>query len=160
MFLTTTNEAFTLPGNMLGVALASASGRESCGEKDFLAALSTPGLYMDFTISLPLSVISGFVGEQMSGQNVRALLLSVASDGTVDLYFHDGQGNFSRCATAVTAVDLLELVSAYEPGNAAFAYENSELDVAFDSLARYSLFLGELPSIPVLSAAKIGRAHV
>ena len=152
--LTTADEAFAQPGSLLRMALGSAGGAEGCSEEDFRSALSGTSLYYDFTSVLPLSVLGGFVGAETSAAVSARRLLLAEDGGNAVLYLSDGT-QYRRCSTAVSSAELEAAVSAYQLGNAAFAYElNTQT-----ALDRYSLLLtGELPDFPVLSASPVSGA--
>lgn len=154
LFLTTTDDAFSAPGTLLGAALGSAGDKTPCGEAAFRMALSREGIYCDFLSPLPLSVLAGLMGADYTGVgSARRLLLSAEEDGSAALYLWDGGSGWFRCTTAVARTELLELTAGYEPGSASFALDNQELSPDYGTLDPYSLFVTEAPSLPVLYAA-------
>ncbi|MCI2056045.1 MAG: hypothetical protein LKJ86_02755 [Oscillibacter sp.] len=147
--LSTTDESFTQPGSLLRMALGSAGSSEKCSESEFRAALTGTSLYFDFKTPLPLSVIGGFVGADLSSSVLSQRLALVSEAGNVILYSTQGT-DFFRCATHVSAEDLAQIVNSYQLGNASFAYELDENTVQDP----YSLLQTDsLPSYPVLSAS-------
>ena len=145
--MTTTDESFAAPGNLLREALGSAESPQPCQESDFRAALAGDSIYYDFETALPLSVLAGFVGaDAPAEQSARRLLLSVEGE-SVTLFLTD-DASYSRCSTKVALEDLKALIGGYQLGGAAFAFELEE-----NALSPYSLFLTEeLPDYPTLSA--------
>lgn len=148
--LTTTDEAFASPGNLLREALGSAESPQTCPESEFRAALAGDSIYYDFETSLPLSILAGFVGaDAPAEQSARRLVLSVKGESVV-LFLSDG-ASYSRCSTKVALEDLKNLIGSYQLGSAAFAFELDET-----ALAPYSLLLtDETPSYPELAAESV-----
>ena len=154
LFLTTKDDAFSAPGTLLGAALGSSGARTACKEADFRAALNCESLYCDVLSPLPLSILGGFLGVSTQDSTpARRLLLSAETDGTVALYFWNGDDGYFRCATAVAQSELTDFVNGYEPGSAAFAMDNREFSPDYAALDPYSLFVSETPSLPVLYGA-------
>lgn len=145
--LTTTDESFASPGNLLREALGSAGSPQACQESDFRAALSGESIYYDFDTVLPLSVLAGFVGaDAPAEQSARRLLLSVEGESVA--LFLTNDTSYSRCSTKVAPEDLKTLIGGYQLGGAAFSFELEE-----NALAPYSLFLTEeQPEYPTLTA--------
>ena len=151
--LTTAADAFAQPGALLREALGSAGDLKTCGEADFRAALAAVSVYYDFEVSLPLTVLSGFVGAEAPAElPVRRLLLAAGEEGA-ELYLTEGDSVY-RCSTKVTAGSLKNLTDSFQTGGAAFAFELDE-----DTLDPYTLLLtAELPDYPVLSVRNSGDA--
>lgn len=151
--LTTTDEAFSAPGALLGTALASAAERSTCGEASFRAALDQDGIYWDFLSPLPLDILAGFAGSECTVPGTaRRLLLTTGETGSAVLYLWDGENSWSRLTTGVTRAELLELTTGYEPGSASFALDSIALSPDYSTLDPYSLFLTEDMVLPVFRA--------
>lgn len=148
--LSTASEAFDNPlGRRLAEALGSAQGFAPCGEADFLAALDGPSLYYDFLTPLPLSVLSLLVnGAEGVPEDVlaRRLVISGQPNGAAALYLWNNADTCYRCSTALSADSIEEVVGQYELGGAYFA-----LDLDENTAEACSLFLEELPYLPVLA---------
>ncbi len=141
-------------GSLLKEALGTAQPSAVCTEADFLAALDRTSVYYDFWEPLPLSVLAGLVGGDLEdgGAEARRLAVSAEDDGSVRLYLWDGESRYTRCAVAVSAASLSEVVNAYELGNAFFAFDAAE-EIGPPPVEPCSFFLRTQPDLPVLSAA-------
>ncbi|WP_312613727.1 hypothetical protein [Oscillibacter sp.] len=158
--LTTGDEDFSKPGNLLMEALGSAGTMKKCGVEDFRAALrvgtDTGGsVYYDFGGALPLSILSGVVGARWSGGEISARRVLVQVDETVvRLFAWDGEGACFVCTTAISAESVRELVREYSLGSAWFAFDRPESD---GHVAAFSLFSDQLDP-PVNLAVSAGIA--
>ena len=77
--------------------------------------------------------------------SARVLVVAAGTAG-VDVYVWDGEAAYRRCTTAVLRESLETVVSRYELGNAAFAFETLQGEIA-----PYCLFLEAEPALPVLN---------
>lgn len=139
---------------LLSEALGSAGTFSACTQTEFLSALSRTCVYYDFLSPLPLSILSVLAGMDTPvafDLNARYVVVSQQSS-TVDLLIWDGEDSFLRCGTSVRPSRLQDVVSSYELGNAAFAFDLAESDPAFEACAPCSLFLSPLPQYQTLSA--------
>ncbi len=150
--LSTSGETFDTPlGHSLAEALGSAQDFTPCGEAEFLAALEGPSLYYDFMETLPLSVLSGLLNSTTASpedRSARCLAIFGQPDGSARLYLWDGAASYCYCPTALSAGSIEQVVGQYELGGAWFAQ-----DLGAEGVRPNSLFLEELPSLPVLSSA-------
>lgn len=137
---------------LFGDALAAPLDFEEITREEFLSALRRTSLYCDFMAPLPLSLLGGLLGAELSDERpARALALTRASGG-VWLCLWDGAGTYCRRAAPVPAREFDDLVSRYELSGGAFALDFADADAAWRNVAPLSLFPdGEL-SFPVYSA--------
>lgn len=147
---------FDQTGTLLGEALGSAGDLRPVSEQRWRQALTAYGIYFDFTGSIPLSALAGWLrdGEQnprLSG-DVRRLVLAPGDDGQVWLYCQDAwtPSTFTACATALSAQSHLEpAVAPFSPNGARFAFELPDLDGCYP----YSLITSGPDTAPVYAAA-------
>lgn len=146
---TTSDEEFSQLGSLLREALGSAEDTAAaCTEADFQHALSQPSVYYDFCSSLPLSVLAGYVGAEISVSAFAQRIVLAEEDGKVLLYCSDGDA-YTRASTKVSSAQLQEVCNSYPLGNASFVFDLGQ----GISLSPYSLLLtGDQESYPVLSA--------
>ena len=152
---TTADASFAPLKTFLQEALGSARTFSTSGEAAFFAALDRPSVYYDFLSPLPLSVLSGLVGGTAGEEHItaRQLVLSAAESGVVQLYVSDGKGTWFQCDTAVSSDALDNVVNHFELGSGYFAYDYTVLSDHYNRIAPTSLFLEELPQLPVLSVS-------
>jgi len=150
---TTADESFAPLKTFLQEALGSARAFSPSDEAAFFAALDRPSVYYDFLEPLPLSVLSGLVGGTAAEEHIsaRQLVLSAAENGVVQLSLSDDKGAFFQCDTAIGGDDLDNVVSHFELGGGYFAYDYTVLSDHYSCIVPTSLFLEELPQLPVLS---------
>ncbi len=158
--LTTGDEDFSKPANLLMEALGSAGPMKKCGVEEFHAALQMGtdvgvSVYYDFGHALPLSIVSGVVGARWSGgeMSARRVLVQV-NENVVRLFAWDGENACFVCTTAISAESVRELAREYSLGNAWFAFDRPESDGHVDD---FSLFFDQLDS-PVNLAVSAGIA--
>ncbi len=148
----TGDESFLPLRRLLGDALGGAGAIASCGEEAFFQALSSTSVYYDFLHPLPLDTVAGLIDAPASVDGtVRSLAVAGEADG-VSLYLWDGESRYSRCAVSISPAELEEAVALYEVGNALFAFDRAASDRTYGAVAPCSLFLEQVPSLPVLSA--------
>lgn len=140
---------------LLSEALGSAGTFSPCTQTEFLAALSRTSVYYDFLAPLPLSVLSVLAGMDTPADfDLTARYAVISQQGeSVDLLIWDGGDTCLRCETSVKPSRLQDVVSSYELGNAAFAFDLAASDPSFEACAPCSLFLSPLPQYQELSAA-------
>ena len=150
---TTADESFAPLKTFLQEALGSARTFSPSNEETFFAALNRPSVYYDFLEPLPLSVLSGLVGGTAGEEHItaRQLVLSTAENDVVQLVITDGDSAWFQCDTAVSSSDLTNLLNHFELGNGYFAYDYTILSDHYSRIAPTSLFLEELPQLPVLA---------
>lgn len=141
--LTTADEDFAKPGNLLMEALGSAGAMRGCGVEEFRSALRAGAdyggsVYFDFDNALPLSVLAGLVGAGWNGEDLSARrVLIQAREGAVRLFAWDGESVCFTCPTALPAQSVGELVAEYPLGSAWFAFDQPESD---GNVSPFSLF--------------------
>ena len=95
---------FDQTGTLLGEALGSAGEAQPVTEARWRRALADEGIFFDFTGTVPLSALSGWLreGERnglLSG-DARRMVLAAGEDGAVWLYYQDTQDRHSFYARA------------------------------------------------------------
>jgi len=148
--LTTASGEFERSGTHLGEAIGSASGGTNISERVFLEALRGEGLYFDFTVPLPLDVLSDLLGiapPDAGPSDVRRALLVPADSGDVTLYIQDGSDRQHRFSTAASSAALIAFLAVQSGSGAEFAFL---LDGDFQRLSPYTLVLSEpAPRVPL-----------
>lgn len=136
---------------LFGVARVSSQTPAEVEEKDWRAALKSPGVYFEYMSAIPLSVLDGWFGAALTdsweGLSAQRLCL-IAKDGKSFLYFQDAVGQFYAAESELSAAKILELTAAYETNQAYFAFE--VISTALDD--PYALLLWETTAHPVLDA--------
>lgn len=136
---------------LLGEALGTAGPASIVPETAFRELLDGECIYFDFTVSLPLSVLSALLGAEVSPSlaslSARRLILA-ASHSSVQLYFQDE--SVYSCTTSVLGSALLSVLDSYQSSSASFAFELGE---EYTSLDPYTLFTDELSGYHTLSAS-------
>lgn len=74
-------------------------------------------------------------------------------DGTVSLLVWDGADSFLRCETGVKSSRLQDVISSYELGNAAFAFDLAQSNPVFEDISPCSLFVSPMPQFQTLDVA-------
>lgn len=141
---------------LLSEALGSKQSFSPCTQTDFLSALSRASVYYDFLQPLPLSVLSMLVGLQGSSDDSGVLARYVVIselDSTVSLLIWDGADSFLRCETGVKSSRLQDVISSYELGNAAFAFDLVQSDPVFEDISPCSLFVSPMPQFQTLNVS-------
>ena len=140
---------------LLSEALGSGQSFSPCTQTDFLSALSRSSICYDFLEPLPLSVLSMLVGLDGAAESdiqARYVAISVL-DSTVSLLVWDGADTFLQCETAIKASRLQDVISSYELGNAAFAFDLSHSDPVFENISPCSLFVSPMPQFQTLNVS-------
>ena len=105
-------------------AIGSAGEWKQVPNRLFRKALGQPGIYLDLTVPLPLSVAAAWLGENMdSNQSVRALAL-VAENETTKLFFYHTDGTILCCNSALSSSAVREVTSGFAPNGGRFAFES------------------------------------
>ena len=150
--LSTASDSFAPLGNLLGEALRSVQTYAESSEAELLKALEHPSVYYDFLLSLPLSVMAGFVDSTGDDTlSARRLVLSEPDGNGVMLYLRDDAGRCLRCTTALSGQALENVISQYEQGSAVFAFDTVQTYGEY-AVQPLSLFLTE-PELPLLASA-------
>jgi len=141
---TAVDAAFDALSPLLGQALAAARDAAAISQARWEALLERPGIYCAFEGSLPLALLSDWLGAGPSSLDgdAQALLLSQGTDG-VWLCWREGE----RCFAAATAAPdgLSEALAEYNPNGSAFAYALARNDDAYRTLDPYVLIPMTIP---------------
>ena len=130
-------------------ALGSASEIGATADKTLQEALSTPGIYMDLTMDLPLEVVAAWLGEETEySRSVRAMALTTEEDSFAVLYLYSSDGSIFRYYTALPISAVTELSNAYPPNSGAFAFESN-----YTTLAPYTVLTTSSITAPAIYAA-------
>lgn len=123
---------------ILGEALGSSGQPEQVEEAQWRAALTMPGVYFDYLYPQTLSVLSGWLGTEISGSaaahSARRICLAPEGDSLMLYYIRADSGEFCRCETALSASMLSARMEGYTPNGAQFCFELSE-DETLDAYA-------------------------
>ena len=143
----------------LGEALGSSGTPEEVTEAAWRAALSGPGVYFDFLYEQPLSVLSVWLGTEITGgassHTARRICLALEEDG-LWLSYMRARGGYYRCTTALSTSALSARLGEYTPNGASFVWELS----ADDSLDPYALLMDGLQTMSAVTASNPLRSTV
>ncbi|MDO4749864.1 MAG: hypothetical protein Q4A39_03375 [Eubacteriales bacterium] len=132
---------------LLGEALGSSGAPEKRTEEQWREVLSAEGVYFDFSGALPLRVLAGLLGTEMTsaagGDAARRLCLVREQEGVSLWYLRDSDEVYYRCRTALNYALLSARLEAYVPNGAFFAWEAGQDDM----LDPYFLFLESMPDL-------------
>ena len=137
--------AYERYSSTLAEALGSSGEPEQITQEQWEAALSGPGVYFDYYGDYQLSILAIWLGTEMSGEasghTARRFCLAIEGEDVYLCYIRErGEGGYYRCATAVSAADLLGRVSESMPNGAEYNFEQDE---PFGSIDPYMVLLGE-----------------
>lgn len=127
--LTETDALYSSVSTLLAEALSSAGTPRKISERAWRSGLGEVGIYLDLHYPLPLTVLSGQLGNARSGTvspyAVRRLCLAAGRDDSVDLlYIDETDGAFYSSTTTLSLRSHLEPVLAGRSANGAmFAFE-------------------------------------
>ncbi len=127
--LTESDAIFSSMSTLMAEALSSAGVPQQVSERVWRTDLGDLGIYLDLHYPLPLSALSGQLGEKqrstLSEAVVRRLCLSAGYGDSVDLlYINEADGKIYSCATTLSRSSHLEPVLTDRPANGAmFAFE-------------------------------------
>lgn len=152
---TTEGEIFEDFAPLLTEALGSASNASAADAAEFHRALENDSIYYDFAVTLPLSVLSQWLGS--SGDkaqfSARTLLLSSLQDATAALYAWDPETDaYYRWDTTVPSDSLLNIAEKHSGNSLEFAFL---LDAPYDALSPYTLILQNRVSLNELTAKTV-----
>ena len=138
------DELFDGLGDLLGEALDSAAAAAPVGRESWEQALLSRGVYYDFPGSVPLSLVSAWLGEgeTVLSAQISALVLA-AEDGSelVRLYYVDADtGLYYACDTAA---QFRQRLDGYIPNGALFAFQRPE---RYDGVDQDTLILPNVPA--------------
>lgn len=144
-----TGQLGNLLGELLGVTQSVSQIPESAWRDVILSDL--PWVYYDFLGSVPLSHLSGWLGDrddqgnQNLTQQVRSFLVTEVEGKKVLYCYNEDQAAYFRCELEqVGGRRLSAMVSQCEPNGMIFAMENPEV---YGRLWPYQLILPELPTL-------------
>lgn len=127
---------------LLRGAIGSAAQRKTATHTEFRNALKTPGIYVDLTTALPVSVVAAWLGEEFDGEDeIRALALTTVRETAV-LYFLRADGSIVRCECALTSSAVREAVADFSPNGGQFAYESG-----YSTLAPYTVLVRKMDAM-------------
>ena len=133
---------------LLRGAIGSATARREATHTEFRAALETPGIYVDLTTALPVSIVAAWLGETFDGEDsIRAFALTTARE-TVMLFFLREDGTVMRCECALTSSAVREITSAFSQNGGQFAYESE-----YRELSPYTVLVQSLNDTTQMTAA-------
>lgn len=141
---------------LLSEALGSGQAFSPCTQTDFLSALSRASVYYDFLQPLPLSVLSTLAGleDSSADTDIRARYVAISElNDTVSLLLWDGADTFLQCETSVKSSRLQDVISSYELGNAAFAFDLVHSNPDFENISPCSLFVSPMPQFQTLDVS-------
>ena len=124
-----TDAAFASLSTLLSEALGSAGVPETASEREWRSALCRTGIYMDFLYPVPLSLLSGWLGDGQSNSDLtgtaRRICLAAEESGGVSLfYINEEDGSYYVCGTTLSSTLHLDTaVTEQSPNGALFAFE-------------------------------------
>ena len=137
--------------SLLREALGSAYAPQTAADARFREALGNPGIYLDYLVALPSSILSAQLSTELDyGSSVRQLLITREDSGIV-LYLRDQAGQITCCATAVSSSALQEAVAVFSASAVFFAFEGDQ--EVYGHLDPYSVFPNTTVQRPVYTAA-------
>lgn len=142
---------------LLREALGSAYGGTEVSSDRFQELVAQRGVYFDFLIPVPVSVMSGRLQAEFDpGGSARYYLVTDAGGSTATLYLWDGSGSIRQYSTAVDLSALSQVITAFESNDARFAFEAGE---EFSFLDPYTLVTNTRFQAPLLHAATPAAAQ-
>lgn len=126
--------AFGELSTLLSEALSSAAAPEPVPEQTWRQALSQDGLYFDFSVPLPLSALSAWLGDGAVNpalpHDARRICLTGTADGGVSLLYHnEADGLYYACGTTLSReIHLEAALTGWSPNGATFAFEADGMD--------------------------------
>lgn len=151
--LTLLDDDFSHAGTFLSEAIGSAGVALPSSQDAFLTALHGSGIYFDFTIGIPLDILSDSLNTTVPLTQelfVRRALLSPGEDGTVHLYLLDPSGSCCVCSTALSASELSAYLDSLNGTEVDFAYSLPE---SYGMLSPFTLIMEEPTAHCTLTAA-------
>ena len=131
-------------------ALGSASQQGGASQQELREALAEPGVYLDFTASLPLEAVAAWLEEEPPFScTLYAMALTTGSGDTAGLYLLDGEGDILRCRTALPASAVRTLCQGASPNNSRFLWEAGG---AYGELDPYTILISQAPSLGDVTA--------
>lgn len=121
---------------VLSEALGSSSAPEETDEAGWRAALSSSGIFFDYSNAFPLSFIAAWLGagiDRPGGEDAARFLCVCVQEGEVRLYYAS-DGRFFCCSTAVAASSVSAIMDEHLPNGSLFAFELPGFDSSFPYL--------------------------
>ena len=129
-------------------AIGSAAVGRNATHTEFRNALNSPGVYVDLTTALPVSVVAAWLGEEFGTEDeIRALALTTVRETAV-LFFLRTDGTIMRCESALTSSAVREMVASFSPNGGRFAYESE-----YASLAPYTVLVQKMGAMSRVNAS-------
>ncbi len=111
----------------MGEALGTASSPTEVAVSSWEFALKNQGVFIDYLNSIPLSLLAGSLGVEMTlnieNHSARRFCLAVQGDAVSLYYINSDDGKFYQCNTGLDSVALVDRISNYYPNNSLFAFE-------------------------------------
>lgn len=139
-------EGYTQVSALLAEALSDAAAPTSSSRRDWLQALSAPGVFFEYLGPIPLDALAHWLSGQdnaaLSGFSSQRLCVTAGK-----LYFQNEDQRYYSCALAPDLSGALNsLFPLFSPNGARFAKE----DARFERLRADALVLPGVPSLPQL----------
>lgn len=157
---TTGGDLFEDLGPVLIEALGSAKDGAPVDASEFHRALENDCIYYDFTVSLPLHILSKWIGstETSFQSNARAFVLSGLQSNTLSLYSWDSSSDTYYCwSTSVPVESMLTNTDKYIGSAGEFAFLCSE---PYNTLMPYTFIVSDRMSLSDLSTTTPGDESV
>ncbi len=133
---------------ILRAAIGSAVPGRAATQAELRTALATPGIFVDLTTVLPMSVVAAWLGEEFSGgENIRALALTTARETAV-LFLLLDDGSVTRCECALSSSAVREVTAGFAPNAGQFAFESD-----YDTLSPYTILVQQVNDAVQMEAA-------
>ena len=133
---------------LLRGAIGSAAQGRTATHTEFRHALNTPGIYVDLTVSLPVSVVAAWLREDFYGdEEIRALALTAERETAV-LFFVLEDGAIVRCECALTSSAVRGMAESFSPNGGKFAYESG-----YSELAPYTVLVQKMDTMQQVSVS-------
>ena len=132
-------------------ALGSAVPAGAVEDTALREALNHPGLYLELTGGpLPLEAVAAWLEADAPFQSsVRSMALTAEGDEGTSLFLLDGEGNITRCNTALPVSALRSSCEKISPNGSYFAYETG-----YTSLAPYTVLMPKITPPPDVTAER------
>lgn len=143
------DQAFAPLSTLFQEALGSVGQARAVTERDWMSALCSTGIYLDFLYAIPLQVLSGQEGGEALDGAARRVCLAAKDGGVWLFYRNEEDGSYYACQTTLSRDFHLDTaVAGYSPNGALFAFEASGME----ALDPYTMLL-TTPEPPVYAAA-------
>ena len=146
---------FQQASTLLQEVLGSLSAPIETSEQQWQLALSsTSGLYFDMLGAVPLSVLSGWLSEDIGASldtPIRHFILTVGEDDSVHLLYQNADnGKFYTCnSSVVDNTRLLTLIEQYSDNGTEFGFQSNQIQ----NLSAYTMISGITPVPHIYHAA-------